>query len=161
MPVNGKILVYGYGNPGRQDDALGNACVDALQEWCLEEGLTHVSFDSNYQLNIEDSDTISGYGYVVFVDASQEEIEDFILTKVEPSAKTEFSMHAVSPGFVLNLCSTIFEDVPETYLLHIKGYEWELKEELCKQAEINLENALDFLKPLLINPDLLKDNIDN
>ena len=27
------ILIYGYGNPGRQDDGLGPTLVDALETW--------------------------------------------------------------------------------------------------------------------------------
>ncbi len=31
-----QILVYGYGNPGRQDDGLGVELVRRLEEWAVE-----------------------------------------------------------------------------------------------------------------------------
>ena len=68
---------------------------------------------------------------VIFADASIEEIDDFIFTKVNPDNSTiEFTMHAVSPAFVLDLCRKLYGKCPETYLIHIKGYEWEFEEKL-------------------------------
>jgi hydrogenase maturation protease len=156
MASGARILVYGYGNPGRQDDGLGNAFVDAMQAWAEQQGLRNLRFDSNYQLNIEDADNIAGQDIVLFVDASQEEIEDVILTDVLPNAKVEFTMHAVSPGFVLELCEKLYADPPRAFLLHIKGYEWELKEGLSPEASKNLNKALDLVKPMLLNPSLFE-----
>lgn len=142
-----KILVYGYGNPGRQDDCLANELVDMTKEWADRKHLDYIDFDSNYQLNIEDAEVISHYDTVIFADASQEEIEDFYLSKVNPNnAKVEFSMHAVSPSYVLDLCNKIYNKTPETFLLHIKGYEWKFMEEMTERAEGNLTQAFSFLK---------------
>ena len=63
-----KILIYGYGNPGRQDDGLGNAFTNRIQEWVAIEGLHDFHFDSNYQLNIEDAEAIAGNRFYRFVD---------------------------------------------------------------------------------------------
>jgi hydrogenase maturation protease len=151
-----KILVYGYGNPGRQDDGLGNAFIELLDKWIEIDGLTNVTTDSNYQLNIEDADAIADKDIVIFVDASIEPIEDFILTKVQSSdSKIEFTMHAVSASFVLDLCHKIYKKFPDTYLLHIKGYEWDFKEELSKQADQNLNKALEFTKEIISNPEII------
>jgi hydrogenase maturation protease len=145
-----KTLIYGYGNPGRQDDGLGNVMIDKVDQWLEEEGITHIETDSNYQLNIEDADAISDKDLVVFVDASIEEIDDFILTKVEPSDATiEFTMHAVSTSFVLDLCKKIYNKNPETYLIHIKGYEWDFKEGLTPKAEENLNKAFKAIKEII------------
>jgi len=146
-----KTLIYGYGNPGRQDDGLGPACVEIIGEWIKEQNLNDIEIDCNYQLNIEDAERISGIDKVIFVDATIEPIEDIILTKVEPGNNyIEFTMHAVSPAYVLDLCQKIFHKNPETYLLHIKGYEFELIEELTPKAKQNLEKAVEFLKKELV-----------
>ncbi len=142
-----KILIYGYGNPGRQDDALANKLVDMLQDWIEEYTIEGVATDSNYQLNIEDAEIISHYDIVFFADASTEDINDVLLTEVEPNnSKVEFSMHAVSPAYVLDLCSKMYNKTPKTYLLHIKGYEWEFMEEMTKKAESNLNDAFSLMK---------------
>ena len=152
-----KTLVYGYGNPGRKDDGLGNAFIEVLEEWVKNEDLNHISLDSNYQLNIEDAEVISNYDLVIFVDASIEEnIEPYVLTKVDPNdSRIEFTMHAVSVPFVLDLCQKIHKKTPLTYLLHIKGYEWDFVEELTSKALENLNLAVEFIKPILINPNIL------
>ncbi len=157
------ILIYGYGNPGREDDGLGNAFVEAIHSWVEKNKLTNIELDSNYQLNIEDADMMARNDIVLFVDASEEPIEDFCITTVEPSdSRVEFTMHAVSPAFVLDICQKIFKKNPLTYLLHIKGYQWDFKEELSPEGKKNLNKALEFIKPFLFNPDSflsIKDDI--
>lgn len=150
-----KILIYGYGNPGRQDDGLGNAIVEKLEEWVQKEGIQNVEFDSNYQLNIEDAATISDKDLVIFVDASVEDIEDIILTPVDKSTKVAFSSHSASPGYIVKLCHDIFNTQPACYLLHIKGYEWEFMGGLTDKAKQNLEKSLELLKEKIRNPEEL------
>ncbi|MCD6565713.1 MAG: hypothetical protein J7K53_07185, partial [Bacteroidales bacterium] len=74
------ILIYGYGNPGREDDGLGNAFVGAIRSWIEKNKLTHIEIDSNYQLNIEDADIMARNDIVLFVDATEEPIENFCIT---------------------------------------------------------------------------------
>ena len=149
------ILLYGYGNPGRKDDGLGSIVIDLVEKWIIKKGIKNISVDSNYQLNIEDAYTIRDYDIVIFVDASIEEIDDFIVTRVEPSDKVNYSMHSVSPSFVLNLCNKLYHYTPETFLLHIKGYEFQLQEGLSEKAQKNFESAFTFIKNLLVEPDQL------
>lgn len=153
MDQNHKILIYGYGNPGRQDDGLGNFFVEQTERWAKQESLTNLSFDSNYQLNIEDAANISVHDIVIFVDASLEEIDNFVLTEITPSSKVEFSMHSVSAAFVVKLCNDIYYKSPKSYLLHIKGYEWEFKQGITPGAIGNLSMAMEFMKPLLKYPE--------
>ena len=142
-----KILIYGYGNPGRQDDALGIKLSENIEQWVQEKNIPNVEVDYNYQLNIEDSERISRSDIVIFADASIEEIDDFVFTTVTPDNSTiEFSMHAVSPAFVLDLCEKLYGKHPDTYLLHIKGYEWEFTEQLTEDALLNLAKATEFMK---------------
>lgn len=144
---NPNILIYGYGNPGRQDDGLGVRLAEKIEEWCAENNFSQqVHIDSNYQLNLEDAEKISGYRLVIFTDASKKDIHDYLFQPLEPSEKVEFSMHAISPAFVLHLCNQIFNHQPETYLLHIKGYEWEFMEGMTVEARKNLDKAVDFVK---------------
>lgn len=150
---NKKILFYGYGNPGRQDDALGIRFIERMEIWVEENGYKNIFFDSNYQLNIEDADTISGYDIVFFVDASMEQLESFDISEVEFSnAQVEFTMHAISPGVVLSLCDQIYNKVPQTYLIHIKGFEWDLEFDkgLTYKAEKNLQEALKYIQEKLL-----------
>ena len=142
-----KTLIYAFGNPGRQDDALGNELVDAIQLWIEHDDIKEVDCDSNYQLNIEDAEQISHYDKVIFVDASMAAIEDVSFEKVEPSdAKVEFSMHAVSPAYVVDLCMKMYDNCPESYLLQIKGYQWDFLEPMTEAAHKNLQKAISLIK---------------
>ena len=53
------------------------------------------------------------------------------------------------------VCKDIYKKHPATYLLHIKGYEWQMKEELTPQASQNLDKAYNFLIEQLQNPEML------
>ncbi|NBC84037.1 MAG: hydrogenase maturation protease [Bacteroidetes bacterium] len=153
METTKKILIYGYGNPGRQDDGLGNAMIQLLDGWLFEFPMPHVQLDSNYQLNIEDATELKGKVLVIFVDASvNENVKQFELIPVQPTAKAEFTMHATSPGYILHLCEQMFNSHPETWLMQIKGLSWEMKEELTEQAKDNLQEAFEYLKDMIMHP---------
>ncbi len=126
--------------------------IELLKPWVAENGLTHVELESNYQLNIEDADTIGDKDVVVFVDASIEDIGDYQLGIVEPSeGRSEFTLHAASPAYILALCIKLYDRHPETYLLQVRGYEWEFQEGLSPEASRNLEAALEFLKARILS----------
>jgi hydrogenase maturation protease len=152
-----EILLYGIGNPGRNDDGCGIVCVEKIRQWIEAEGIENVHCETNYQLNIEDSEFISRYDLVVFVDATVEPIRDIKCTPVHRSdARIEFTMHAVAPSFVLDLCSKIFNRVPEAYLLQIKGDTWEFREGLSPSGHYNVEKAVDRLKNMVAEKCLSK-----
>ncbi len=148
-----KILIYGYGNPGRQDDGLGSRFIELCDAWTKEQNLAQVYTDTNYQLNIEDAAEISGYDTVIFVDASVvEDLTDYKLETVEPDdARIEFTMHAVSVSYVVDLCQKIYNKSPKAYVLHIRGYEYDFKEELTPKAAENMHAAFAHLKEFLKN----------
>jgi hydrogenase maturation protease len=148
-----RMLIYGYGNPGRQDDGLGIELVNRLQDWADQKGLIDIRFEANYQLNIEDAELISHHELVIFADASEEEIEDFCLSEVEGRGELAFTTHSASPGYILKLCQELFLSEPQVFLLHIKGYEWEFKEGISDKAGKNLDEAFAFMKEVLEHPD--------
>lgn len=149
-----RILVYGYGNPGRQDDGLGIALVEMLEEWAAENGQEGIEFDNNYQLNIEDAEAISRQDLVIFADASEEDIDDFCLSEVDGTGKMSFTTHAASPGYIVKLCQELFQKSPRVLLLHIKGYRWDFREGISARARQNLELAFSYLVNLLEDPQL-------
>lgn len=150
-----RILVYGYGNPGRYDDGIGPEIAEQVEIWALNNNLSHINTDSNYQLNIEDAYTIKDYDIVIFVDASVEPIDNFCITDVQPSDKVEFTMHSVSPSFIADLCKKMYNKSPDIYLLHIRGYMFEFKEGTSEKARHNMKQALAFLTELLKSPEKL------
>jgi hydrogenase maturation protease len=136
-----KIYVYGFGNPGRQDDGLGPAIVDKLEN----DGIDGIVIDSNYQLNIEDAHNISICDKVIFVDASIDADEPFSFNKIEPSAEITFTTHTMSPESVIALVKDLYDKDMEAYVLAIKGYEWEFIEGFSSGASDNFNKAYTFL----------------
>jgi hypothetical protein len=127
--------------------------VNRIREWVAVEGLHDFYFDSNYQLNIEDAEAISGMDLVIFTDASEEEIDDFCLSRVDGKSEVSFTTHAASPGYIVKLCHELFDKKPLVLLLHIKGYEWEFMEGVSDRANENLESALKYMKKRLLHPE--------
>ncbi|MCP4129579.1 MAG: hydrogenase maturation protease [bacterium] len=141
-----KILVYGYGNLGRQDDGLGIELVSRLEQ----AQIPGVDFDSNYQLNIEDAENIAPYDAVIFVDASMDAEPPFTFSKISPAMEITFTTHAMAPDSVVALCHDMYGKYPPSYVLAIPGYEWEMmKEGLTEKAVQNLEKAVSFMQAQL------------
>jgi hydrogenase maturation protease len=145
------ILIYGVGNPGRQDDALGILLVKKMDAWILEKKYTCITTDQNYQLNIEDAESISHYDLVIFLDASVNEIESVLIEPVIPDLKMDFSMHHVTPSFIVGLCRHIFNRIPEAYQLHIKAYKFNFVENISARANKSLIMAFKLLTEFLEN----------
>ncbi len=162
MGQKGTVLFYGYGNPGRQDDGLGNRFIEMLESWAAANKVDWIETESNYQLNIEDAMNIKDKDLVVFVDASTEELNGFTVSRVEPDeGKAEFTLHAASPAFVVALCLKVFEKAPPSYLIHIRGYEWEFKEGLSPEAEKNLKKTFLSVVQVMDKDKSLKTYLDS
>ncbi len=149
-----KILVYGYGNIGRQDDGLGVELASLVEQ----AQFTFVDTDSNYQLNIEDADNIIPYDVVIFADASVKAVAPFQFYRIAPAKEITFTTHAMAPQSVLALCEDISEVVPECYIMEMPGYEWEFNEEMTEKAKNNLKEATSFIMNLLRKENLTKED---
>jgi len=138
-----KVLLIGFGNPGRLDDGLGPALAERLEKANLP-GLT---VDANYQLTVEDADAVSKHDVVIFVDASVNGPEPFSFYKIQPQTEDmSFSTHSIEPESVLGMAHEMFDAKTKGYVLGIRGYEFnEFGQELSSDATINLELAIKFI----------------
>lgn len=145
-PDQPRILVIGYGNPGRLDDGLGPALAEALESLELP-GLT---VEAEYQLTVEDAALVAEHDVVVFADAAVDGPEPFEFRSVEPVAGAGFTSHSVEPAGVLALARELFGARTAGYVLGIRGYEFdEFGERLSAGARANLEAATRFLERLI------------
>src|SRR5271166_3917477 len=88
-----RMLVFGYGNPGRQDDGLGPAAAEAIERM----GWPGVTVCDNYQLAIEDAVDVAQHDLVWFVDAARTGPEPFALRRLWPAHDIAFTSHLVKP----------------------------------------------------------------
>jgi hydrogenase maturation protease len=136
-----RTVIFAIGNNGRQDDGLGWAFGEALEQDERYAGEVHY----RYQLQVEDADLIANADRVVFVDAFKGSLpKGFQWKAVAPAADFEFTTHALSPQAVLFFCEQLYGKIPEAYCMLISGEAWELEIGLTEQGKKNLELALVF-----------------
>ena len=141
--TNASLLLIGYGNPGRGDDGLGPAFAEAVEKL----DLPGVAVESDYQLNVEDSEAVARHAVVVFADADTRGPEPFSFRPLKPRTAWSFTSHHLDPATVLALAQDLFGAEPEGYILGIRGYRFEeLNESLTADARANLAQAVDFFQ---------------
>ena len=141
-----KVLVLGYGNPGRFDDGLGSACVEAVEALGIDGVRTH----ADYQLQPENALLVAEHDVVIFADAAAEGPEPLAFTDVEPRAEMSITTHHLSPAGLLGLVRDHFDARTVGFLLAIRGYRFDaFGEGLSGKARENLTAALAFLEPRL------------
>jgi hydrogenase maturation protease len=136
-----RILILGYGNPGRQDDGLGPAAVSEIESL----GLRNLTAFDNYQLNIEDAMDVATHDIVWFIDAARSGSSPYSVRTVSPSLTIEFTSHIVRPEAILAIAHQCYGASPQAFLLAIRGYEFEFIEALTPGAKDNLVAALAML----------------
>jgi len=152
--LSGKpILVFGYGNPSRGDDALGPLLIEHVgQRSRLFAADVEVLGD--FQLQIEHALDLEHRKLVLFVDASVADGDGFDFIELKPVRDDSYTSHAMSPAAVLSVYQTIKkQSPPPCFLLSIKGEQFELGEDLSASARSNLLRACQFVELLLETPD--------
>jgi len=133
-----RVLILGYGNPGRQDDGLGPAAIAAVTEMSWPR----VSAQDNYQLVIEDAADIAEHEVVWFVDAARDCAGPFEIRRLAPKRDIAFTSHLLKPETLLAIVEGYFGKTPEAWLMAIRGYEFEFCEGLTDRARGNLAQAV-------------------
>ena len=145
-----KILVIGFGNPGRMDDGLGPALAEKVESWQKPS----VVALADYQLNIEHAAEVAQADLVIFIDASTEAPSPFRFYQLEPANRQAFTTHAMVPETVLEICRKVYRKAPPAFILAVCGNRFELAEGLSSGAKQNMEKAEKFLSELLQPGDL-------
>jgi len=137
-----RVLVLGYGNPGRQDDGLGPAAAAEVGTW----DWPGVTACDNYQLVIEDAVDISEHDVVWFVDAARSGAEPYEVRRLSAAHAITFTSHLVKPEALLAIAARYYGKSPEAYLVGIRGYEFEFLEGLTHRARGNLAQAMALIR---------------
>lgn len=146
-----RLLLIGYGNPGRGDDGLGPALADAIEK----HGFEGLEVDVDFQLNVENAFDMAGRDAVIFADACVKGDEAFTWHEIDAKDETSFTSHSVSPAGVLALASKLFNIKTRGFVLGIRGYAFdEFGAPLTDQASSNLAAAIAFLKARLRSGEL-------
>lgn len=131
-------LVIGIGNLAREDDGLGWAFLDRLEQRRFRGELVRA-----YQLQLEDADLVSRADRVLVVDSTTDPaVSTYALTTPEPRLEVAFTSHALTIPTVLEVCRQCFGVLPATRVLALRGHSFDLVEGLTPAGTRSLEAAL-------------------
>lgn len=141
------LLILGWGNLSRGDDALGPQC---LARWrlCLPaEHAARVDWLEDFQLQVEHALDLVGRQAVLMVDASVTAQAPFEVSQPVPRRDPSYTSHALSPQALLQ----VFVDVhgrppPPVTLLAIRGESFELGEPMGAAAHDHLNQSVDWVR---------------
>lgn len=141
------VLIFGYGNASRGDDALGVLALDYIEAHCV---LDCVELLTDFQLQIEHALDLERRTLVLFIDASVKSDRAFEFTQLEPIRDLSHTTHAMSPCAVLDIYQTLNKiPPPPCFLLAIGAECFELGESLSDNAKRNFTNATKLIDTLL------------
>lgn len=157
------ILVLGYGNPGRGDDALGPLLAERLERGGVpqqgaEAGRAIAPMTSrldvawDYELTSDRAFDLARHDLTLFVDASHRQAQPIRIRRVRPARTIAFSTHAMTPASVVALAVELYAASPVAFLLTIRGYRWGLTEGLSPKAGENLAAGLRMIDSILRDP---------
>lgn len=140
------LLVFGWGNASRGDDALGPVFVEALRErLAVRAGglIGPIDWLDDYQLQVEHALDLRGRHQVLFVDASQACAAPFEASALSAARERGFSSHALSPQAVMQVYRDVNgNEAPACTLLAIRGEQFELGAPMSTSARAHLQAAL-------------------
>jgi hydrogenase maturation protease len=141
-----RLVVLGWGNDSRGDDALGPALLDRM----TAAGRPEVTIVEDYQLQVEHALDLVGADCALFIDAGNGTPAPYAFSRLAPKRDATHSTHALSPEAVLDVYLQVRgEAPPPAFALCVRGESFELGEGLSRDGVARLEIAWDFVKTLM------------
>ncbi|MGY6275886.1 hydrogenase maturation protease [Methylomonas sp. MgM2] len=152
------ILVFGYGNPSRGDDAVGPLLLEYLEQ---RTDLGRVELQTDFQLQVEHILDLQDRKLAIFVDASVAEDRAFTFKRINPRHDNSYTSHAMSPAALLHVFESVTgQTPPPSFLLSIKADSFDLGDGLSSGTAENLHLACEFICDVLNRyPDSMREQI--
>jgi len=150
------LLVFAYGNPSRGDDALGPQLFDLLAESRAQHPeWPDFELVTDFQLQVEHATDLEGRDLVLFIDASVSCPTPFLFSHLQPARDARYTTHEMSPQAVLHVYEQVYrKPAPPSFLLSVRGENFDLGEPLSPAAVENRDAALALLVQLCSQPHL-------
>jgi hydrogenase maturation protease len=147
------ILIFGYGNPGRGDDALGPEFVARLEQEGMDAS-GDVECLTDMQLQVEHVTDLCGRRLVLFIDADAACPPPFLLSRIRAEKDGSYTSHAMTPEALLFAYRQVYgTQAPPAFLLRIRGHGFDLGDPLSDQAAANLKASLAMTRGLCADAD--------
>lgn len=137
-----ELLVIGYGNTLRGDDAVGPRVAEAV----AAQRLPGVRALSCPLLTPELADLVSRSERVVFVDAAMDAPDEIRWRRLEPNASSQLMAHAANPRTLLALSRDVFGRVPEAWWLTIPAVDLGFGEGLSPKVQTAMADAVEKIR---------------
>ncbi len=157
-----RTIVFGYGNPDRQDDGVAWHVLVALANrlgWKAPATIEEEFFPANgtpdlrydLQLTPELAEVIAGYQRVCFIDAHTGNIPDEIsVVEVKSEYQRSPFTHHMTPATCLAMAQTLYGGNPQVMLVSVRGYEFGFVQSLSARTQALAEQAAGIIFTWLV-----------
>jgi hydrogenase maturation protease len=143
------VLVIGYGNDLRSDDAVGKRVAEAVATW----NLPYVRALAVHQLTPELTVRLTDVERVIFVDAYRATPEQEVQVRpLEPVYAGGIAGHTGDPQSLLALTKALYSYCPRAWWVTIPGVNFEVGDSLSFIAERGVAVALKRIDQLIDPP---------
>jgi hydrogenase maturation protease len=145
------ILVIAVGNESRGDDALAPLLLRDLQDWVNGHKLQdRIELLEDFQLQVEHAADMLERELVLFIDAGMGTPPPYTFYRIQANEGHALLSHALAPEDVLTAYVQVYREAPPpSFVLCLRGEQFELGAALSAHAGQHLERAYAFMQQLL------------
>lgn len=145
-PGDGEILVIGFGNSLRQDDAIGPTVAGEAEAW----GDPRLRVLSLHQLTPEVAADLAACAVAIFVDASVVPGAGTVrVEKLELTPPESGLAHTIDPAHLLAVADALYGIRPDAYLITVPAVRLDIGEGLTPQAQAGVTAAVSEVRRLI------------
>lgn len=149
--MSGRLVILGYGNPSRGDDALGPLLLERIAALAAASPPELIT---DFQLQVEHAADLERASLALFIDAGVSCMPPWRLERLKAQQDVGYTTHALSPTAVLAVFRQVYgKEPPPSFLLTVAGESFELGAGLSTAAAAHLESAAKLMERLLADPD--------
>jgi hydrogenase maturation protease len=143
-----EVLILGYGNPLRGDDAFGWYMAGLLEEEYQNDDRVRVI--PCHQLTPDLAETLSHFGTVVFIDASCDQTEEVVrCVQLEPEVTGCTFSHHINPSMLLTASEILYGWLPRAYMVSIVGQSFGLGEDMSPHVRSGIPDVLNRIREIV------------
>lgn len=145
-----RVVVFGWGNTSRGDDALGPLLLADLAA-AAHPGVETIE---DFQLQIEHALDMIDADLVLFIDAGVQTVPPFVFYEANPGGVLASSTHALSPETLLSVFQKVEQcRPPPAFVLCVRGERFELGAPMSTAATDRKKSAQAFIADLFNHAD--------
>ena len=146
------VLVIGYGNALRGDDAAGQIVAEHVAAW----NMPHVEAIAVHQLTPELAARLADATCAIFVDASiatqnaaHTNEAHVLIQLIAPSCSNAMPSHTADPRDLLELARAVYGHAPRAWCIHVPATQFEFGANLSVEAQKGIDAALRAIRSII------------